>query len=226
VTNSPDETDLARMVQQYLDELGRALGRLPVFQRDRLVGEIREHIAELRVERPPRDASDMEALLNRVGLPEDIAAVALEDVEYLDENEPVPSVVETVGAMARSRRSRRLKGFVGAAVVLVLVLVAVVSVAATHHNNVPRSDGAPSTSAPAIGPDGSSLSRLTVPNVIGTSVAQAQVELQSAGFSVKVVSDPSGAVPGGSVFSQGPVAGAFMPGGSTVTVYVSTGPGS
>jgi hypothetical protein len=226
MTDLPHGSDLQRMVQQYLDELGRALARLPASQRDRLVGEIREHIAELRVERPPRDTSDMEALLNRVGLPEDIAAVALEDVEDVDEHDVIPPVAVMGGVLARSR-SRLLMGIVGAAIVL--VLVAVVSVAATHHN-VPGSGRAPSTTAPTIrpndSPNSSTPSRLTVPNVIGTSVAQAQVELQSAGFAVNVVSDPSGVVPGGSVFSQGPVGGASMPDGSMVTVYVSTGPAS
>ena len=81
-------SDLDAMVNGYLNELSDALRRLPASQRDHLVSEIREHIAELRSERSVRDRSDMEALLNRVGLPEDIAAVALEGED--EESDPVP----------------------------------------------------------------------------------------------------------------------------------------
>ncbi len=136
MTELPHDGDLERLVQQYLHELGRDLGRLPASQRDRLVGEIRDHITELRAERPPRDASDMEALLNRVGLPEDIAAVALEDIDDLDTTDSVQSEAGTSGVRGRVRRFRLLVGAAGAAILLVLVVL--VGVNATHHSDVPR----------------------------------------------------------------------------------------
>ena len=64
MSDVPSRSDLDGMVERYLGELDRALARLPVSGRDQLVGEIREHITELRSERPARDTSDMEALLN------------------------------------------------------------------------------------------------------------------------------------------------------------------
>ena len=92
MSDVPLRSDLDRMVDRYLGELALALQRLPVSERDHLLGEIREHISELRAERAPRDAWDMEALLNRVGLPEDIAAAALENVDEVDDVvEPAPA---------------------------------------------------------------------------------------------------------------------------------------
>ena len=69
MSDVPFRSDLDRMVDRYLGELAAALQRLPVSQRDHLLNEIREHISELRAAQPARDAWDMEALLNRVGLP-------------------------------------------------------------------------------------------------------------------------------------------------------------
>ncbi len=91
MSDVPLRSDLDRMVERYLTELALALQRLPMSERDHLLSEIREHIAELRAERPARDAWDMETLLNRVGLPEDIAAAALENVEDVGDEAAAPA---------------------------------------------------------------------------------------------------------------------------------------
>ena len=240
MSDVPLRSDLDRMVDRYLGELALALQRLPVSERDHLLGEIREHIAELRAERPPRDAWDMEALLNRVGLPEDIAAAALENVEdahHVVDPEAVPAPVPVHAAstvtpvpvpapappQSWSRRSRLFVGIAAAAI----VLVAVVSVAATRHGEVFTPGNAPSSVAPARGPlRPSAPSRRTVPVVIGQSLAQATVDLQAAGFSVASVSNPSNVVPSGEVFSQSPVGGSFVFPGGMITLEVSSGPPS
>jgi hypothetical protein len=224
MSDVPLLSDLARMVDRYLAELTLALRRLPVSERDHLVSEIREHISELRAERAPRDAWDMEALLNRVGLPEDIAAAALENVEEVDDVEglrvaPTPSpaptsaptAVMTTPARSWPRRYRLVVGLVAASIVLVVA----VGVAATHHGDVLGSKSVPSV---IIRPDlPSAPSRVTVPNVIGTTVPAAAVELQSAGLAVGGVSGS----PTGDVVSESPAAGSLVPAGSTVTLVLS-----
>ena len=242
MSDVPLRSDLDRMVDRYLGELALALQRLPVSERDHLLGEIREHIAELRTERPPRDAWDMEALLNRVGLPEDIAAAALENVEDVHhvvdpEAVPAPAPVPATSTVTPvpapvpapppprswSRHSRLFVGIAAAAIVLVVV----VSVAATRHGEVFTPGNAPSSVAPARGPlRPAAPSRRTVPVVIGQSLAQATVDLQAAGFSVASVSNPSNVVPAGEVFSQSPVGGSFVFPGGMITLEVSSGPPS
>jgi eukaryotic-like serine/threonine-protein kinase len=234
MSDVPLRSDLDRMVDRYLGELALALQRLPVSERDHLLGEIREHISELRAERAPRDAWDMEALLNRVGLPEDIAAAALENVDDdvagaslgpTPPPTPAPSPmpapptapVPTPGR-SWSRRNRLLAGLAAAAVI---VLVVAVGVAAGRHGAFVRSSSVPSVVIPAVRPDlPSAPSRLTVPDVIGLSVPDATAELQAAGL---VVGGVAGS-PTGDVVSQSPVAGSIMPAGSTVTIEVSQSP--
>jgi hypothetical protein len=227
MSDVPLRSDLDRMVDRYLGELALALQRLPVSERDHLLGEIREHISELRVERAPRDAWDMETLLNRVGLPEDIAAVALENVEESNdvvEPAPVPEHVPsstpattTAPERAWSLRSGRVRLLVGIAAAAI-VLVAAAGVVAGRHGTFVRSSDGPSVVIPAVRPDlPSAPSRLTVPNVIGTTVPAATVELQAAGLLVGGVTGS----PTGDVVSQSPAAGSLVPAGSTVTLVVS-----
>ncbi len=238
MSDVPLRSDLDRMVDRYLSELGQALQRLPVSERDHLLSEIREHITELRSERPVRDAWDMEALLNRVGLPEDIAAVALENLEEVEDPvDPVPApvpVAATVAAAAtptppptperpRSRRTRLVVGLVAAA----LVLVVAVSVAATRHGSFIGSTSAPLSVVPATGPSRPHPPlRVTVPNVIGTTVAQATADLQAAGLSVTSISGFSNSLPVGEVFSQSPAGGSLVVPGSAVTLDISSGTAS
>jgi hypothetical protein len=231
MSDVPLRSDLDRMVDRYLGELALALQRLPVSERDHLLGEIREHISELRAERAPRDAWDMEALLNRVGLPEDIAAAALENVDDdvagaslgpTPTPTPAPSPmpapptapVPTPGR-SWSRRNRLLAGLAAAAVI---VLVVAVGVAAGRHGTFVRSSSVPSVVIPAVRPDlPSAPSRLTVPNVVGLSVPEATVELQAAGL----ISGGVSGSPTGDVVSQSPAAGSLVAVGSGVTLVVS-----
>ena len=220
-----------------------ALQRLPVPERDHLVGEIREHITELRAEKAPRDAWDMEALLNRVGLPEDIAAAALENVEEAD---------DVVGAGSRSRSrsgarrcSRRVDRDDDACPAVVPAITPPRGTGrggdrarggrerggrervATRHGSFVGSPGTPSLVVPATHPSlPPTPSRVTVPNVIGMSVAQATAELQAADLLAGSISGSSNALPAGEVFSQSPAAGSFVAPGSMITLEVSSGPPS
>jgi hypothetical protein len=218
------------------------LARLPVSGRDQLVGEIREHITELRSERPARDTSDMEALLNRVGLPEDIAAVALEDMEPADDahaddahadSDHADVAVPVAPAHDSSQwpfraphfSNPRRAGLVGVAVAVALVLVVGIASLTAHSHNVFDSQARPSPSSSAP-PAPHAPTRLTVPDVVGQSEAQASVTLQSADFGITVFLQPSSTSAAGIVVSQSPAAGSLAARQTTVTLDVSSGPSS
>jgi hypothetical protein len=223
-------SELDAMVNGYLNELSDALGRLPATQRDHLVSEIREHIAELRAERSVRDRSDMEALLNRVGLPEDIAAVALEGED--EESDPV--LVPPAPALPLGQRlnvSRRTMVVVGAAAVAFIIFV--VAVAGVF------SDGPfhGSSSAIVTNPAGAVLPGPvppnlpgplmgTVPNVIGESQGAAEETMIGAGWSYTIEKTPSAAVAAGTVLAQEPAAGSTGVLRRPVVIIVSSGPTS
>jgi PASTA domain len=224
-------SELDAMVTAYLEELSDALRRLPTSRRDHLISEIREHIVEMRAERPVRDRSDMEALLNRVGLPEDIAAVALEDVEdtgiLVDEAGPhivVPSGPRFLGGRVSKRTF--MIGTAGAAVVLFGILV---GVAIGNHRGqtvfgIVRSGN--SVQPVFTPPAPPTMIREAVPNLIGESQTEAAATLSAAGLTFSVENSSSATTPAGVVVSQDPSAGSLVPSRRSVTIFVSTGPAS
>jgi hypothetical protein len=224
-------SELDAMVTRYLEELNDALRRLPTSQRDHLISEIREHIVEMRAERPPRDRSDMEALLNRVGLPEDIAAVALDGVEDLQD--PVPLVADTPDAAPsswatlRGRMSKRVV-LAGSAAAIVVVGLSVGLIASNGDSRqlafaIPR--GASRLGPIQIQPP-QSIFWVTVPNVIGDTTAEAGATLGDAGLTYTVVYTPSATVPAGVVNSQDPPSGSISSPKQRVVITVSSGPES
>ncbi len=220
------------MINAYLGELADALRRLPASQRDHLVGEIREHIVEMRTERPVRDRSDMEALLNRVGLPEDIAAVALEGEEGEEEEfeAPVVAPLTPIAPAARyfgGRVSKRmLVGGMAAAVVVFGLLVGFAAIGAhrsTAFGIIERSSSAqPVFVRPALPPHVEQIA----PDVIGESESQAESTMAAAGLFLTVRTTPSATVPAGQVISQSPASGRPVPRDFDVQILVSSGPAS
>ncbi|MDI1289248.1 MAG: Stk1 family PASTA domain-containing Ser/Thr kinase [bacterium] len=63
-----------------------------------------------------------------------------------------------------------------------------------------------------------------VPNVKGSSEAQARSDLAQIGFDVQIVELQDGSVSAGTVLAQSPQAGELLPRGSVVTITVSTSP--
>ena len=63
-----------------------------------------------------------------------------------------------------------------------------------------------------------------VPQVTGSSEAQARSDLAQAGFDVQVVEIEDSTVSGGTVLAQSPQGGELLPRGSVVTITVSTSP--
>jgi len=76
------------------------------------------------------------------------------------------------------------------------------------------------------GGSGIELPRLEAPNVAGDDVPTAQKKLEAFGFVVQVLYQPNenAAFPKGTTFTQNPRAGAKVPQGDIITVYVSDGP--
>ena len=69
-------------------------------------------------------------------------------------------------------------------------------------------------------------STVKVPDVSRQSVSSASANLASAGFKVTTVSQASSTVPAGEVIGTNPAAGISVAPGTTVTIIVSTGPGT
>ncbi len=63
-----------------------------------------------------------------------------------------------------------------------------------------------------------------VPDLVGKTEAEAKVLLDAEGFTLAVESTPSPSVEAGKIVSQNPMGATTAPKGSTVTVYISTGP--
>jgi PASTA domain-containing protein/HAAS domain-containing protein len=218
--------DLEGMVNGYLQELADALGRLPGHRRDQLVGEIREHISQLRGEYPTRDRSDMEALLNRVGLPEDIAAVALEGMELEEDEAPIQVIVPDGTPHGRSKRTVML---VTAAAVL---LVGVLSLVALTHGSsrgvfTIRQAGVvfPRPVVPRL-PDLQvrPTVRVTVPDFVGMRVSQARTVASAVDLPVRfAVTGPLANSVAGTVTFQSPPAGTVVGEGAVITLSIATG---
>jgi serine/threonine-protein kinase len=89
---------------------------------------------------------------------------------------------------------------------------------------------APNTSAPK----GSTVTifvsngpaAVTVPDVSGDSLGQAQATLQNAGFETSTTSEADDSTPSGRVIRTEPPAGSQRPKGATITIVVSSGTGN
>ncbi len=221
-------SELNDMVEHYLQELHDALRRLPASQRDQLVSDIREHIVDLRTERSVRDRSDMEALLNRVGLPEDIAAVALDGMDDLDDAVPMPVAVVPAMPEAGWRQRISTRMLVGSAVAVVAFALVVGLVVGRQH----RSTRVGFAIANRVVLPGSPqpprlIIRPAMPNVIGETEAQAESTLSALGLKCTLQAMPSSTIPVGTVVSQSPAAGVpVLIRGDNVVITVSTGPAS
>jgi eukaryotic-like serine/threonine-protein kinase len=71
-----------------------------------------------------------------------------------------------------------------------------------------------------------STGKVSVPDVVGDTLAQAQATLIQAGFDPQPIYQQDGTVPDGTVLAQSPAAGQARPLGSTVTITVAQAPPS
>jgi hypothetical protein len=78
VTKS-EQSDTERTLRAYFKDLDAALSELPRARREQLGREIREHVDHALAQQPPKSPAELRDLLDRVGLPADIAAAALDE---------------------------------------------------------------------------------------------------------------------------------------------------
>ncbi len=72
-------TNRTDVVGEYLGEVERRLGRLPLLQRRELLADLEAHIATAREERGARTEGELIEILERLGSPEVVAAAAYEE---------------------------------------------------------------------------------------------------------------------------------------------------
>jgi hypothetical protein len=190
-------TDIDGIVDEYLHRLDAALSGLPVARRVQLVSEIAEHLDEARSELATQTEVTVRQLLDRVGLPEDIAAEAMADEQPPDRRRPV-----------------RRMGTVLAVVAVVLALGIGLTFALAGREN--------RTTTTTIRVPTTVLRQVVVPNVLGFREDDAATLMKNAGLTVviTVVSD-AGFSPG-VVVSQRPIPNSKVPRGSTVMVEVAS----
>ena len=193
-------TDIDKLCADYLRRVDAELNDRSVRQRRQIVEQITEHLNEARGEQPVQSEAAIRSILERLGRPEDIAAAAA----LGDATGPSPNA-------AWFRRGKRT---------LVLgLMVALVAVGLTV--GLLESNG--STPSRRIGSDlhptttvvGRAVGTVTVPVVLGDNIAQATVDIQSAGLSIAEVEGG----PNGLITSQEPSGGSRVASGSEVTLH-------
>jgi PASTA domain/HAAS len=186
--------DLDALCADYLERLHAALGDVERSDREQIMAQVSEHLSEARAALPSQSEAGIHEVLERLGSPDDIAAAA--DLDRQTDRRSTLS-------------SRPVWAVVG---VLVVVLAL---------------GGAALAGAFGGGPSGprnaSSPPRMTVPNVVGLTTAQATARLEASGLKNRAAFQASGSVPNGVVFEQSPRAGARISRSEAVTLAVSTG---
>ncbi len=160
-----------RVVQDYLSLLSRELQGLPRADRDELLQQLGDHIAQARSETDPWDEAAALTLLDRLGSPAEIAAEARDRLDIVPPGRPggldafavvllllgglvIPLVGWLAGVVllwssaAWTRREKLLGTFVipgGLATPMMLLLVAGVSAGRTCATSDAIGDGKPAT---------------------------------------------------------------------------------
>jgi hypothetical protein len=78
-----------RLLRTYFSDRDAALAGLPRSRHEHLVAEIRQHVDDARAERSPRSEPELQAILDRVGTPADIAAAAMDEEDEPATKRPI-----------------------------------------------------------------------------------------------------------------------------------------
>jgi hypothetical protein len=240
-TSGKSARELDAMVEHYLDELAGASRALPRGARETLIEDIRQHVAARRAERPVHDRAGMEELLTTVGLPEDIAAAALEaadDVSAVDgstDGAGTDRAAAVTNAVPGPRRWRTRALVAGGVATVLAGWVAYLATVDLGRGPLSSTATAPPTSTgtarvynvtkipPRFLPNLVPISATVLPDVVGLFLPQAEATLDAADYSFSVTYVRS-VSPAGQVVGTNPSAGAIMPEGSRVQLRVSSGP--
>lgn len=180
------------LCEDYLRRLTAALSGVPAPDRDLILTQIWDHLAEARAALPVQTEAGVTQILDRLGPPEEIAQAAHNEAEEIPR--------------ASRRKVRGLTALTAVFALIALGLGVAALTGAFGSNQIP-----PARSAlPA---------RVAVPNVLGLDQAQAAAVLSATGF--RPVVRPSGgstAGPPGVVVGQSPPAGFQAPRKSRVSI--------
>ena len=191
--------DLDEISAAYLNRLRAELVDLAPEDRDQIVDQVSEHIATARTALPEQTEVGVRKILERLGTPDEIAAVARVEVQPRKRRGLRPSLISTA-----------------VAIVLVVFGLGVAALLGSFSG-----DGVPSnSSAPANAPRPRFATGVTVPAVLGEADADALQTLDNValGYSLHFISSPR---PVGTVLTQTPPAGAEVKSGSRVTLTIS-----
>jgi len=156
---------------------------------------------------------------------EEISAIDLDGLEVprIRPGRRSPSALVT-SPSAREPRSLRVPAIAWAGLLALVLVAAVVgvTVSASHSPSITTPAHRGTGGAKTV-PSVPSLRRLTVPNVVGTSVAQAKGELEGVGLRVIVRYVSGSGSPVGVVETQAPSGGSIVQVGSFIELRVSAG---
>ena len=126
------------------------------------------------------------------------------------------------------RRRRRRRGILGGTVALVVAVAIGVPIAlhntSRHATNVVVPSAPTSVSPTSSAPPTTVFAPVVIPQLGGTTSAQAREALLKLGLKPQIISGSSAVVPAGTVVSSTPPAGSVTVAGSVVTLSVSSGP--
>jgi hypothetical protein len=195
-------TDVDALCTEYLSRLDAALSDRSIPQRRQIVEQITEHLNEARGELAVQSEAAVRSILERLGSPEDIAAAAAAG----DGTETPPS----------APWFRRGKGVAVLALVVVLVALGLTLGFLESNGSAPlRTTSGNTHNTTTTTTFGNTAAIVIVPVVLGESVSQATVTIQSVGLTIQgVEGDPNGLV-----ISQDPYGNSRVPSGSEITLH-------
>jgi hypothetical protein len=186
-------TDVDVLCAEYLRRLDAALRDRSIPQRQLIVEQVTEHLNEARAELTVQSETAVRSILERLGRPDDIAAAAVGN------GGAPPSSVPWFW---------RGRGMPVLAVVVVLVALGLTLGLLASRGSSPSRVSIDHLHSTA------TKGAVTVPVVLGESVAQATVTIQVSGLTVSgIEGDPNGLV-----VSQDPVGASRVPSGSAITL--------
>jgi hypothetical protein len=200
-------TDVDALCAEYLKRLDTTLSDHATPQRELILEQITEHLIDARGELVVQSEAGVRSILERLGRPEDIAAAA--------------AIGEDTVEPARSQWfQQRNRIQIISAVVVIAALGLTVGLLASKGSTSPRS--ATAITHPTTSTGHNAGKTVTVPVVVGQSIAQATAGLKATGLSViGIAGDPVGLV-----VSQEPAGGSIVAPGSAITLHTQINPSS
>jgi hypothetical protein len=173
-------TDIDALCADYLSRLDTALSDRSVPQRRQIVEQVTEHLNEARGELSIPSEVAVRSILERLGSPEDIAAAA--------------APADATGSLPSAPWFTHGRRILVLALGIVLV-AAGLTVGLLESNGRTPSRTNSGTAATSTTMLGGAAATVTVPVVLGESISQAGVAIQSAGLTIQgIAGDPNGLV--------------------------------